>query len=79
MYIEIGREPTPNLKFYILAPDPESNEFLSSLFEAIVGNCEADIQGFEVEVYVDFTRHNGLYEYGHWSLPIWAQIITREK
>lgn len=79
MFIEMSREPQPNIKFYILAPDPDSNDLLSNLFEMIAGNCEKELEGFQVEVFVDFTRHNGLYEYPQWSLPIWAQIITKRK
>jgi hypothetical protein len=39
LYLELGRDPNIYLKFYILAPDPESHDFLSNLFENIVGSC----------------------------------------
>lgn len=34
---------------------------------------------FETNVYMDYTRHNGLSEYSEWSLPLWAHIMTKRK
>jgi hypothetical protein len=28
---------------------------------------------------MDYTRHNGLYQYSDWSLPLWAHIIAKRK
>ena len=63
----------------MLTPDPEANEFLSKVFDILASDFEEEMSSMEVSVYLDFTRHNGLYEYGTWSLPIWAQIVTKKK
>jgi hypothetical protein len=34
---------------------------------------------FEINTYMDYTRHNGLYEYSSWSLPLWAHICVKKK
>jgi len=34
---------------------------------------------FEVMVYMDYTRHNGLTSYSDWTLPLWARSIQKRK
>ena len=68
-----------NIKFYIIGPDIQAQDFLSMLYENIVNGCAKEIDGFEVEIFTDFTRHNGLYRYVNWSLPVWAQLMTKRK
>ena len=34
---------------------------------------------FEVNVYTDFTRHNGLSQYSDWTLSLWARSIEKRK
>ena len=75
----MSRQPKPNIKFYILGPDIVAQNFLGQLYENIAAGCSKEMEGLEVEIYTDFTRHNGLYQYVNWSLPVWAQMITKRK
>ncbi len=34
---------------------------------------------FDVTVFMDFTRHNGLTQYSDWTLPLWARTIQKRK
>jgi hypothetical protein len=34
---------------------------------------------FEVQVFMDFTRHNGLTQYSDWTLPVWARSVQKRK
>lgn len=79
LYISMSRQPTPNIKFYILGPDMQAQDFLETVYESIAAECKKELEGFEVDVYSDFTRHNGLYTYVVWSLPVWAQLVTKRK
>ena len=48
----------------------------SQLFQLISNELDSE---FDSTVYTDFTRHNGLYEYAEWTLPLWAHIIVKKK
>ena len=32
----------------------------------------------EVKIYMDFARHNGVYEYGHISLALWGHLVIQK-
>lgn len=32
-----------------------------------------------MNVYMDYTRHNGLTQYSDWTLPLWAKSIQKRK
>jgi len=34
---------------------------------------------FEVNVFMDYARHNGLSQYSDWTLPLWARSIQKRK
>lgn len=34
---------------------------------------------FETNVYMDYTRHNGLSQYSEWMLPLWAHTTQKRK
>lgn len=55
----------------------ESEEQLASrLFEWVSGDLD---DKFETNVYMDFTRHNGLTEYSEWSLSLWPHVVEKRK
>ena len=58
-----------------MSKDADEQENAVTIFDLI---SEGD-QDFEVNVYTDFTRHNGLSSYSEWTLPLWAHVITKRK
>ena len=33
---------------------------------------------FNYKIHIDYTRHNGLYEYNKMALPIWVHLTTKK-
>lgn len=58
-----------------MTKDDFDKENASTLFDII---SEGDDE-FEVNVLMDFTRHNGLSNYSDWALPLWARSIQKRK
>ncbi len=58
-----------------MSKDEVDKENASTLFDIV---SEGD-DGFEVNVFMDFTRHNGLNSYSDWTLPLWARSMQKRK
>lgn len=69
-------QPKPILNLYLFESDQESSGFNQGIFSKLMS--EEDPR-FEMGVYLDFTRHNGLYEYNSYSLPLWAHVMNKKK
>ena len=67
--------PKPIISYFLISKDPQDQENLSTIFEMA---SEGD-DDFEVKVYTDFTRHNGLNSYCDWTLPLWAHVSVKRK
>lgn len=68
--------PKPHLNIYLFATDEESNAYNQKFFEILMAQEDPR---FETGVYLDYTRHNGLYEYCSYCLPLWAHVMTKKK
>lgn len=66
----------PTLNYYIVSKDDVGQENASQVFEMIAGDED---DKFEASVFIDYTRHNGPYEYSDWTLPLWAHMTVKRK
>lgn len=77
VYVEMTKgAPKPILNYFIVSKDDEEQENASKMFEMISNDYDDQ---FETAVYIDYTRHNGPYEYSDWTLPLWAHVTQKRK
>ena len=69
-------QPKPILNLYLFESDQDSSNFNQAIFSRLISQEDPR---FELSVYLDFTRHNGLYEYKNYSLPLWAHVTVKKK
>lgn len=59
IYTEMTKAPTkPILNLYLFESDQDSSNFNQALFSKLMSQEDPR---FETNVYLDYTRHNGLY------------------
>ena len=76
VYMSIDRSsPKPVVNYFLINKDREEEENASVVYELI---GEGD-QGFDVNVYTEFTRHNCLSTYSDWALPLWGHVMSKRK
>jgi hypothetical protein len=77
IYTEMTKaSPKPILNLYLFETDRDSSDFNQNIFSRLMSQEDPR---FDVAVYLDFTRHNMLYEFSNLSLPLWAHVMIKKK
>ena len=64
------------LNYLIVSKNDEDLRIQSEILQLVSSDLD---NKFELTIYTDFTRHNGLSSYAQWALPLWGHVIQKRK